>query len=115
MTDPKSIVLRFNNCINHADIDGLSELMTEDHVFIDTEHNRMEGASDSRTMAWKPFFKLFPDYHNVFEKITVNGTKVIVQGYSVCSDERLNNLRAIYNFFGGILLWQGMNLGQYIK
>jgi ketosteroid isomerase-like protein len=46
MTDPKSIVLRFNNCINHADIDGLSELMTEDHVFIDMAHIPIRKKSD---------------------------------------------------------------------
>jgi predicted RNA-binding protein len=57
--DPESIALRFNNCIGNADIDGLSELMTEDHVFIDTENNRIEG-------------------------------------YSVCSDEKLDNVRAIW-------------------
>jgi hypothetical protein len=51
MIDPESIALRFNNCIGNADIDGLLELMTEDHVFIDTENNRIEGASNNRVIA----------------------------------------------------------------
>lgn len=39
---------------------------------------------------------LFPGYHNIFEKILVKGSTVILQGYAVCSDEVLNNVRAIW-------------------
>ena len=34
-TDPKLIALQFNEHINHQNIRGLSDLMTEDHRFID--------------------------------------------------------------------------------
>jgi hypothetical protein len=30
-------VLAFNDCITRGDVDGLAGLMTDDHVFIDTE------------------------------------------------------------------------------
>jgi ketosteroid isomerase-like protein len=94
--DIEAIALQFNGCINNRDIEGLTDLMTEDHVFIDMENNRIEGVSNARDMAWKPFFHLFPDYRNIFERVVVKGSKVIMQGYSVCSDKRLNNLRAIW-------------------
>jgi ketosteroid isomerase-like protein len=35
----QSTVLAFNDCITRRDIDGLASLMTNDHVFIDTEGN----------------------------------------------------------------------------
>jgi hypothetical protein len=35
----KSIVASFNDCIGRRDITGLSSLMTDDHVFIDTANN----------------------------------------------------------------------------
>lgn len=33
LLDPKSIALQFNEYITNADVEGLSALMTEDHVF----------------------------------------------------------------------------------
>jgi ketosteroid isomerase-like protein len=40
--DIEAIALQFNDCINNRDIEGLTDLMTEDHVFIDMENNRIE-------------------------------------------------------------------------
>lgn len=94
--DPKLIALNFNDCISKADITGLLDLMTEDHVFIDTANNRIEGKSNNKAMAWEPFFNLFPGYYNVFENVISKGSMVIMQGYSVCSNEILNNVRAIW-------------------
>ncbi len=93
---PKKIALQFNKCITYADIEGLAALMTEDHVFIDTENNRIEGKENNIVQAWKPFFTLYPGYRNIFENIVVRGSTVIMQGYSICSDEILNNVRAIW-------------------
>jgi len=94
--DPKTIVLRFNDCINNADIKGLAELMSDNHVFIDMANNRLEGRANNIAKAWKPFFGLYPGYRNIFENVTVNGSTVIMQGYSICSDQILNNVRAIW-------------------
>jgi len=95
-TDSKAIALKFNECIGNADIEGLVGLMTDDHVFIDMANARIEGKLNNRKMAWEPFFRLFPGYHNIFKKILVKGSTVILQGYAVCSDEVLNNLHAIW-------------------
>lgn len=94
--DPKNIAMLFNECINRADINGLSGLMTENHVFIDMTNNRIVGKSDNIVKAWEPFFRLYPGYRNIFESVTVNGSTVIMQGYSICSDQVLNNVRAIW-------------------
>ena len=95
-TYPKSTALAFNECISNADIEALSGLMTDDHVFIDTANNRIEGKSGNLTQAWIPFFDRYPGYRNIFEKIIVKDTTVIMQGYSICSDENLNNVHAIW-------------------
>lgn len=93
----QSIVLQFNNCINNADIEGLANLMTKDHVFVDMKDNRIEGKSNCILIAWEPFFRLFPDYRNIFEQVIFKeDSTIIMQGYSTSSDERLNNLRAIW-------------------
>ncbi|MBK5723137.1 hypothetical protein JGH11_19915 [Dysgonomonas sp. Marseille-P4677] len=93
----RSIVQLFNSCINNADIESLADLMTEDHIFIDMENNRIEGKYNCITQAWKPFFKLFSNYQNIFEEIIFKkDSTVIIKGFSISSDERLNNLRAIW-------------------
>lgn len=95
-TDPKNIALQFNNCITNADINGLADLMAEDHVFIDTANNRIEGKTNNLTKAWEPFFAIYPGYRNIFEKIIVRGSKVFMLGYSVCPEEILNNVYCIW-------------------
>lgn len=94
--EPKNIVLKFNECITHADIDGLSNLMSDDHIFIDRANKRTEGKIRNISTTWKPFFNLFPEYRTIFEKIILKGSTVILTGYSVCSDEILNNVHAIW-------------------
>lgn len=92
----KTIALQFNECITNADLNGLYSLMTEDHVFCDTANNRIKGKDNNIIQAWEPFFNLYPGYRNIFENIVVRGSNVIMQGYSICSDGILNNVRAIW-------------------
>ncbi len=87
-SDPKTIVLRFNDCINSRDIQGLEQLMTVDHVFIDTLNNEIKG-KETCVKSWKGFFVMFPDYQNFFETIVVKGHLVTIIGHSMCMDIRL--------------------------
>ena len=93
--NPKSIALQFNECITNADLKGLSNLMTEEHVFCDSANNRIKG-KDNIVQAWMSFFNLYPGYQNIFENIVVRASTVIMQGYSICYDEMLNNIRTIW-------------------
>ncbi|MCC8188696.1 MAG: nuclear transport factor 2 family protein [Bacteroides sp.] len=88
-TIPETVALRFNDCINRRDLDGLTDLMTDDHVFVDSIGQRVEGKRANRKM-WNDFFTLFPDYQNIFETVTRQGNTVIMRGRSTCTDERLN-------------------------
>jgi hypothetical protein len=40
---PNIIVMSFNDFITRRDIDGLSKLMTDNHVFIDAANNTISG------------------------------------------------------------------------
>lgn len=86
--DPKTIALQFNDCINNKELEGLLNLMTDDHTFIDSADNRFNGKPTCK-IAWTSFFDAFPDYQNVFEIVTSKDATAIMQGYSVCSDKRL--------------------------
>jgi ketosteroid isomerase-like protein len=91
MKTPSSqlLVERFNACINAADLNGLSLLMTDDHIFIDTAGSRIAGRM-AVTSAWGSFFAAFSDYRNEFQNLKSAGEVVVVTGRSVCSDARLN-------------------------
>jgi len=86
MKDPISIVEAFNTCINSQDIEGLSNLMAENHVFIDRDGSS-HGPKSFMVDGWKKFFDMFPDYKNTFEKITAVDNQVFVRGFAYWTEE----------------------------
>jgi ketosteroid isomerase-like protein len=58
---PAEVAAAFVARINEHDLVGLSELMTDDHVFIDALDNRVAGRAAMRS-AWEQYFALVPDY-----------------------------------------------------
>jgi len=55
-----STALRFNDRINQRDLEGLAELMTNDHTFIDSSGEITKG-KDVMKEGWRDFFKKYPD------------------------------------------------------
>jgi ketosteroid isomerase-like protein len=82
--EPKLVVLQFNECINHPDIQGLSNLMAEDHVFIDSNGDVHRGR-ELMIKGWGDFFHQFPDYRNHFAIVESREDQVFVIGHSTCS------------------------------
>jgi len=80
--DTKLTALQFNEYINRQDINGLSGLMTEDHMFIDRDDNVDKGKV-SMTKGWSDFFKSFPDYKNTFIRVQSEGNLVVIYGYAI--------------------------------
>ena len=81
--------MRFNEKINQQDLEGLAELMTEDHAFIDNEGTVTKGRQAMKE-GWNRFFGQFSDYRNVFNTVTVQNEVVVMVGCSVCSHPQLN-------------------------
>jgi ketosteroid isomerase-like protein len=76
--------LRFNEKINQQDLEGLAELMTEDHTFIDSDGAITKGKIAMKE-SWRNFFERYPDYRNTFTCVTVQDKVVVMVGYSTCS------------------------------
>lgn len=76
---PVETVLRFLDCINRRDVDKLVELMTEDHVFIDSLGQSVRGREKMRA-AWRGYYAFCPDYWVSHEKVFQNGSLVAVFG-----------------------------------
>ncbi len=83
------IIQSFNQSINDRDLKSLGILMTEDHTFIDSANNKIEGKVPC-LKAWSGFFTAFPDYKNHFEQFSENRENVIIIGYSTCSNAMLS-------------------------
>jgi ketosteroid isomerase-like protein len=84
-TPEEDLVVAFNEAINARDLDGLCALMSSDHRFVDSAGGTVVGRESCRS-AWASFFESFPDYRNVFDRITVVAPgDVVVDGRSECS------------------------------
>jgi len=81
--------LIFNERINQQDPEGLAELMTRDHTFIDSGGNVTKGKNAMKE-GWREFFKKYPDYRNKFTCVTAQDNVVVMVGYSTCSFKPLD-------------------------
>ena len=77
--NPVETVLAFLNAINHHDSDQLADLMTEDHVFIDSLGASVHGREKMR-IGWRAYFAFCPDYRVSHNDIFHTGNKVAVFG-----------------------------------
>ncbi|MFX0043811.1 MAG: hypothetical protein ACFE8L_12940 [Candidatus Hodarchaeota archaeon] len=90
--DPKLTALQFNEYINNQDISGLSNLMAEDHIFIDRKGDRY----GDMVNGWKEFFNNFPTYKNYFTRVESRDNLVILIGYAKWSKDSLEEDHAIW-------------------
>src|SRR5207302_5414390 len=57
----KRTLLAFIDRINAHDVEGLAELMSDDHTFIDAHGNQITG-KEKMIAGWRGYFEWFPDY-----------------------------------------------------
>lgn len=72
------IAQKFVEAINTHDTDGLTKLMSSDHVFVDSLGNRTP-ASAMRS-GWQGYFTMVPDYWIKVDQIVSAGDAVLLCG-----------------------------------
>jgi ketosteroid isomerase-like protein len=77
--DPVEIAVSFIRCINLADVPGLYELMTEDHVFQDALGKRFVGRDPMR-QGWTQYFALVHNYKIFAQEYFVHDLNVAIFG-----------------------------------
>jgi ketosteroid isomerase-like protein len=77
--NPVETVLDFLDRINQRDVDKLAELMTEDHVFVDSLGQTVRGREKMRA-GWRAYYAFCPDYWVSHEEILQNGNVVAAFG-----------------------------------
>ncbi len=76
---PVASVISFIDCINRGDVDGLTDLMTEDHALVVLDETPLVGRSLNRE-AWVGYFSSFPEYVIYPRHISASGFSVAVLG-----------------------------------
>jgi len=76
-----SVVLDFINAINSSDVDRMYGLMAENHLFIDSQDNRMNGKENMK-QAWIAYFAMFPDYKIEINDLVKKDSLICVFGYA---------------------------------
>jgi ketosteroid isomerase-like protein len=77
--NPTEVALDFLERINQHNADRLAELMTEDHVFIDSLGNTVNGREKMRH-GWRGYYALCPDYWVSHEEIFSESNRVGIFG-----------------------------------
>jgi uncharacterized protein (TIGR02246 family) len=75
----KHIAHAFADAINHQSVEGIADLMTEDHVFVDSLGSRIAG-KERMKVGWEGYFRMVPDYTIAIEETFVDGKEVVMLG-----------------------------------
>ncbi len=76
---PADVVRAFIDCINRHDVPGLTRLMSDEHVFIDSL-GAVEHGKERMRKAWIGYFFLIPDYTIAAEELIQSGESVAAFG-----------------------------------
>lgn len=75
----KRVAQSFVNAINHHSVAGIADLMTEDHVFVDSLGTKIEGKQAMRA-GWEGYFRMVPDYTILITEILVDAAGAVMLG-----------------------------------
>jgi hypothetical protein len=84
------VVLDFIDAINSANIRSILDLMTDDHVFIDSQGNKATG-KDILEQAWIGYFGLFPDYSIEIKDTLEKDSLICILGFASGTYKNLHN------------------------
>lgn len=89
---PGEVAFRFIDRINAGDVNGLVNLMTDDHRFVDSGGDVLHGRAAMRE-AWGRYFAMVPDYRIEVEEVFTSGAVVALTGTASGTYSRDGSLR----------------------
>ena len=69
----------FVDAINRRNVEEIVNLMTEDHLFVDSLGARISGKSQLKA-AWAAYFGMIPDYSIAIDETFTGGSVVVLLG-----------------------------------
>jgi ketosteroid isomerase-like protein len=113
MNNCETIVRKFAEAINSRDANKLSDLMTEDHRFIDSMGTVVDGRERMR-QGWIGYYEMVPDYKIKMEEAVVSGNVVIMIGKAMGTYTSDGTLKP-ENCWETIAAWRAIVEGDKIK
>ena len=107
------VVLDFVHAINSANVDKICSLMTVDHLFIDSQDNRMTGRENMK-QAWIEYFELFPDYKIEINEVLQRDSLLCILGYASGTYKNLKN-KNNSNYWRIPAAWTAILIDNQIK
>jgi len=109
----KSVVIRFVKAINDHDVNEIVNLMSDDHIFIDSMGNKSVGRK-GMIEGWKGYYELFPDYNIEILDIAENDSVIGLFGNVTATYKNLtNDLNS--NFWRTTASWKAIVENNKIK
>jgi SnoaL-like domain len=73
------VALTFVEAINLRSLEKLTDLMPENHVFVDSDGAECRGKT-SMTAGWRAYFEMVPDYRITVDETFLSGRTVMLAG-----------------------------------
>ena len=108
------VVFDFIESINGANIEKICNLMSNDHVFIDSQGNEMIGIENMKK-AWIGYFELFPDYKIEIMDTIQNDSIIVMLGYASGTYNLKNKKKDLNNHWRIPAAWKAMVVNEKIK
>jgi len=77
--EPVAIVEAFVRAISSQNVGAIADLMTADHVFVDSDGTETRGKERMR-VSWTQYFQMFPDYRIKVQETYSRGQVVVLVG-----------------------------------
>jgi len=77
----EKVVRNFVEAISRHDVDAMCSLMSDDHVFIDSQGHETAGKASMRE-GWIGYFRLFPDYRIEITRMFLDNDTVAAFGFA---------------------------------
>ena len=84
------VVFDFADAISHADVDKIYSLMADDHLFIDSQGNKLKG-KERMKKAWTEYFGLFPDYKIEIDEVFEKDSLICILGFASATYKNIHN------------------------
>jgi len=104
--------LEFVESINQHDLEKINALLTDDHLFIDSQGGHYQG-KEVMTEAWNGYFVLFPDYRIDIEEIVEKDSLISLFGFA--SATYTNKVTNSSQFWRIPAAWKAIVVNNMIK
>lgn len=109
----EDVTKQYIEAINRHDADRIYRLMSDDHVFIESEGTE-HGKSVDMRQGWIDYFKMFPDYHIEVSDMLSRDNTVLMVGKASGTYTTDGNLNP-ENHWEVPIAWKAVIEGEKVK